>query len=290
MPYFPNRAPVMNIRKYFIILSLILCIALLNNPILAADKAETVTIQLKWLHQFQFAGYYAAIEKGFYAEEGLDVTLQQRSMETGHIDDVLEGRAEYGAANAGLLLSRLEGKPVVVLVQIFQYSPMVLLTLKESGLRTPFDLVGKKVMLDTMGFPDAPISGMLLKTLGGLDNLERVQMKFRYEDLTEGKVDATSAYITNQPFLFQAQGVEVNIIDPRDYGIDFFGDNLFATEKEIKEHPERIEKIIRAVKRGWQYALDHPEEIVDLILKKYDQSNLSRNHLMLSEQSRMQLI
>jgi two-component system sensor histidine kinase EvgS len=84
--------------------------------------------------------------------------------------------------------------------------------------------------------------------------------------------------------------VEVNIIDPRDYGIDFFGDNLFATEKEIKEHPERIEEIIRAVKRGWQYALDHPEEIVDLILKKYDQSNLSRNHLMLSEQSRMQLI
>ena len=67
----------MNIHKFFIILFLILCIAFSNSQVFADEKVETVTIQLKWLHQFQFAGYYAAVEKGFYAEEGLNVVLNQ---------------------------------------------------------------------------------------------------------------------------------------------------------------------------------------------------------------------
>jgi len=78
------------------------------------------------------------------------------------IDDVFEGRAEYGTADAGLLFSRLQRDPVVVFSQIFRHSPVVLLTLKESGFRTPFDLVDKKIMIDTIGFSDASVNGMLL--------------------------------------------------------------------------------------------------------------------------------
>ncbi len=103
----------------------------------SAFGADKVVLQLKWFHQFQFAGYYAAKEKGFYAAEGLDVVFRQRDIKTSYIDDVLEGKAAYGTSDAGLLFSRLQGKPVVVLAQIFQHSPLVLLTLKESGLRTP---------------------------------------------------------------------------------------------------------------------------------------------------------
>ena len=91
---------------------------------LSAFGAEKVTLQLKWFHQFQFAGYYAAKEKGFYAAEGLDVVFRQRDIKTSYIDDVLEGKATYGTSDAGLLFSRLQGKPVVVLAQIFQHSPL----------------------------------------------------------------------------------------------------------------------------------------------------------------------
>jgi ABC-type nitrate/sulfonate/bicarbonate transport system substrate-binding protein len=216
----------------------------------SAFGAGKVTLRLKWFHQFQFAGYYAAGEKGFYAAEGLDVLFRQRDTKTGYIDDVLEGKAQYGTSDAGLLFSRLQGKPVVVLAQIFQHSPLVLLTLKESGLRSPYQLAGKKVMIDTVGFSDAPANGMLFKTLGGLDQLQPVQMTFRYEDLIEKKVDAVVAYVTDQPFKFQEAGVDVNILDPRDYGIDFYGDNLFTTEQEIIEHPQRVEKMIRATIKG----------------------------------------
>jgi len=205
---------------------------------LSAFGADKVTLQLKWFHQFQFAGYYAAKEKGFYAAEGLDVVFRQRDVKTSYIDDVLEGKAQYGTADAGLLFSRLQGKSEVVLAQIFQHFPLVLLTLKESNLRTPYQLAGKKVMIDTIGFSDAPANGMLFKTLSGFDQFQPVQMTFRYEDLSENKVDAVVAYVTDQPFKSQEVGVGVNILDPRDYGIDFYGDNLFTTEKEIREHPQ----------------------------------------------------
>ena len=247
---------------------------------ISAFGTDKVTLQLKWFHQFQFAGYYAAKEKGFYAAEGLDVVFRQRDIKTSYIDDVLEGKAQYGTADAGLLFSRMQGKPVVVLAQIFQHSPLVLLTLKESGLRSPYQLAGKKVMIDTIGFSDAPANGMLAKALGGFERFQPVQMTFRYEDLSEKKVDAVVAYVTDQPFKFQKNGVDVNIIDPRDYGVDFYGDNLFTTEKEIREHPQRVEKMIRATIKGWQYALQHRDEIVELILKKYNPQKLSREHLL----------
>ncbi len=206
--------------------------------------------------------------------------FRQRDIKTSYIDDVLEGKAEYGTSDAGLLFSRLQGKPVVVLAQIFQHSPLVLLTLKKSGLRTAYQLAGKKVMIDTIGFSDAPANGMLFKALGGFEQFQPIQMTFRYEDLSENKVDAVVAYATDQPFKYQEVGVDVNIIDPRDYGVDFYGDNLFTTEKEIREHPQRVEKMIRATLKGWHYALQHRDEIVELIFKKYNPQQLSRKHLL----------
>ncbi len=244
-----------------------------------AAASEEVSIQLKWFHQFQFAGYYAAQEKGYFAEEGLEVTLRQRDPATSHINDVLEGKAEYGVADAGLVLSRLQGKPVVLLSQVFQHSPLILMALKDSGIRTPFDLAGKTIMVDLEGNSDAPLNAMLLKTLGGLDSVTIKPHSYRNEDLLEGKVDAMVGYLTDQPYWFEQRGRPVTVLDPRDYGIDFYGDNLFTTEEEIRTHPERVEKVVRAVQRGWAYALEHPEEIIDLILTRYDTRNLSRDHL-----------
>lgn len=127
------------------------------NTKVSSNNKEKITVQLKWYHQFQFAGYYAAIEKGFYAEEGLQVELRQRVAGTSHIEDVLEGRAQYGVSDAGLLLARQQGKPVVLLAQILQHSPLVLLTRKDSGIRSAEDLAGKRVMFDAEGDGNMPI-------------------------------------------------------------------------------------------------------------------------------------
>jgi len=259
----------MSIRKYFLILLLLFGFVFSDNPIYAAEKLESVTLQLKWLHQFQFAGYYAAKEKGFYAEEELDVFLKERDPRKGYVQAVLDGKAEYGVADAGLLLDRMLGKPVVLLKQIFQHSPLVYLSLKDSGIISPYDMAGKKVMFDKEDHR-APLVGMLMDTLGSLDKITAVPHSFNMEDLTSGNVDVISAYITNETFSFKQQGIHVNIINPQNYGIDFYGDNLFTTKEEVKKHPERVEKMIRATLKGWEYALKHPDEIIDIIIKKYN--------------------
>ena len=99
-------------------------------------------LQLTWLHQFQFAGYYAALEKGFHRDAGFDVTLTEGTPDQRPVKEVVSGRAGFGVARGELLLHRLHGKPVVTLAAIFQHSPVILLAKEESGITTPHDMIG----------------------------------------------------------------------------------------------------------------------------------------------------
>jgi polar amino acid transport system substrate-binding protein len=268
----------MTFYRYVIIPFFFLLFVFSNSLTYASTKEETITIQLKWSHQFQFAGYYAAKKKGFYADDGLHVIFKERDPNKGPVQSVLDGEAEYGVADAGLLLDRLTGKPVVLLTQIFQHSPLVFLSLKYSGITSPHQMVGKKLMFNLKNPSDAPLLAMLLETVGSLDKFTVIQHSLKNEDLSTGKVDAMAAYITDQPFSFKDQGIDVNIINPQNYGIDFYGDNLFTTEEEINKHPGRVLKMIRATLKGWEYALKNPDEIIDLIMNKYN-PNLTREQL-----------
>jgi len=263
------------------------------NSFATAQEKEKVTLQLKWLHSFQFAGYYAAIEKGFYAEENLDVTLLERNFDNNVSNEVLAGRADYGIGSTGLLLASLKNNNDFLLVaQIFQHSPLVILTRKEDKLLTPFDLKGKKVTLEksNIGITDTPALALIYDSLGSFDQVDIQPHTFRIEDLIEGKTDALTAYISDQPFSFKQKDIAINIIHPRDYGIDFYGDNLFTRKSELQNHPSRVERMRKASLKGWKYALDHPKEIIDLILKKYNSQNLSRAHLKYEAQETAKMI
>jgi PAS domain S-box-containing protein len=261
---------------YFILLWLIG----FSLPIFAAAKPELekVSLQLKWQHQFQFAGYYAAKEKGFYAAEGLDVDIKQRSAKVDNIEQVLQGESEYGISDTSLLLDRLNNKPVVMLATIFQHNPLVYISLKSSGIVSPYEMKGKKVMDDTSA--RAPLLAMLYETGIATQESTHLEHSFDINDLLNGEVDVMAVYLTDQPDLFRQRKIEINIIDPRNYGIDFLGDNLFTTEQQIRQHPERTKRFLHASLKGWDYALKHPEEIIQLILKKYNSDKrLSAQHL-----------
>ena len=108
-----------------------------------SPESEPVTIQLRWSHQFQFAGYYAALEKGYYADEGLEVTLVEAPAGKDRVKPVLEGTAHYGIGDSGILKLRSDGQPLVVLAQIFQHSPNILITRRDSNIFGPYELDGK---------------------------------------------------------------------------------------------------------------------------------------------------
>jgi PAS domain S-box-containing protein len=234
--------------------------------VVGADAGEQVRLQLKWLHQFQFAGYYAAQAKGFYQEENLDVTILEGGPNNSPLPTVLRGGAEYGVSDSQLVQARLKGQPVVACAAIFQHSPYVLLSRKDRGIQTPADLVGKRVMLSNEQGA-VQLQTMLINE--GIDP-SRVQIEehsWSIDDLISGKVDAVSAYAMVEPQQMRQRGVAPAILRASNYGVDFYGDTLFTTTDEARNHSKRVEAFVRASLKGWRYAMENPTEIADLILQ-----------------------
>lgn len=242
-----------------------------------ANKLEKVVLQLAWKHQFQFAGYYAALHKGYYEKAGLEVVIVKGGEGRFAREEVLGGRAHYGVAGAELVLHRADGNPFVVLAPIFQHSPSVLLTREDSGILNLQDLIGKRVML-LPGKKDADILAAFLNEGIAIDSIKRMDQSYNLNDLIEGRTDAVSAYLTNEPWQLEQEGIVPEIISPQTYGVDFYSDCLFTTDQEIEKHPKRVEKFLEASLRGWEYAMAHPDEIIDILLTDYGLKK-ERDHL-----------
>lgn len=227
---------------------------------------QKITLQLKWQHQFQFAGYYVAQEKGYYRDAGLEVEILAAQAGQDTVQPVLEGRAQYGVGTSSLLLRRHQGDPIVVLGVIFQHSPLVLITRRTPEVSSVHDLAGRQVMLE-------PMSEELLAYLKqeGVrpGSLTELQHSSSAQELLQGRVDAISAYVTDEPYWLDKAHFPYLTLTPRAAGIDFYGDNLFTSEAELKRHPERARAFLEASLKGWRYAMQHPEEVVDLILARY---------------------
>lgn len=276
-----------------IIASLLACGVLFWSPAALAQSntagtSDTVHLQLRWRHQFQFAGYYAALEKGYYKKEGLKVEIHAGEPGRQPVSEVLSGRAQYAEGNSEVLLARLQGKPLVALAAIFQHSPSVLLALRSSGITTPHDLIGKRVMFMN-GMNDADFMTMLSNEGIRPDQLSVLPSSYNFDDLVNGKVAAFNSYLTNEPFFLKQRGIEYTVINPINYRVDFYSDIFFTTEEELKRNPGRVEAMRRATLKGWAYAMAHPAEIIELLLTKY-QVPKTRAHLEFEASAMRQLI
>jgi len=134
--------PVGN-RKIQLLL-LLLFFLLTCMPIHAAE--EKVRLRLAWKNQFQFAGYYVAKEKGFYEQEGLDVSILEKQQNIDNAQELLSGKTDFAVGRSSILINRARGDDVVALMAAFQHSPMMLLTLQSSGIFKPAKLKGKRIM------------------------------------------------------------------------------------------------------------------------------------------------
>ncbi|MBL0266635.1 MAG: ABC transporter substrate-binding protein [Leptospiraceae bacterium] len=264
---------------------IIVCLLLMSSgkSIFALDK---INLQLKYLHQFQFAGYYAALEKGYYANAGLDVNITESFNGNPVVENVLSRKVQFGVGSSSLLLERNAGKPLVVVAVIFQHSPYVLLTPSRGATQTIHDIAGRTIMLAAQS---EELIAYLKKEGINIDSLTKEKHSFNPDDLINGKVYGFSAYVTNEPDYLDKAHFAYNAYSPRSAGIDFYGDNLFTSEGEIKEHPSRVKAFREASILGWQYAMTHQEEIIDLILSKYSKRN-HREHLQYEAKQMMALL
>jgi PAS domain S-box-containing protein len=241
-----------------------------------SNRLQTVKLQLKWKHQFQFAGYYAAIEKGYYKEAGLKVELIEPQGDEDPTHAVFAQKADFGISTSDIVLARSKGMPAVVLASIFQHSPQVIVASTKSKIGNVHDLVGKTVMIE----PQAADIITYLNDEGlNMNRLKIVSHNYDINQLLTGEIDATSAYVTDEPFLLQKANFDYTIISPLSGGIDFYGDVLFTSEAMINNSPEVVEKFRKASLNGWKYAMDNPTEIIDLIYNKYSKRH-DKAHLL----------
>jgi class 3 adenylate cyclase/ABC-type nitrate/sulfonate/bicarbonate transport system substrate-binding protein len=238
-------------------------VSLASQPAAALDQ---VFLQLKWKHQFQFAGYYAALEQGFYHNAGLDVTIREGGPDINVAETVASGKADFGVCNASVLREWTKGRRLVVLAAIFQRSPAVILVARRADIRSVPELRGRSLM-DAPGSDE--IAAMLKNEGVDYDALPRVAHAGDPRDLLAGTADAMVAYSTSEPFVLEQLGAAYRTFSPDAYGIDFYGDNLCASEDEVKANPDRVAAFRKASLKGWNYALSHKEATVELILKSY---------------------
>jgi PAS domain S-box-containing protein len=270
---------------------LILITLLLISPKMIHAQAEsppldTVYLKLKWKHQFQFAGYYAAIEKGYYREAGLEVIMLEPNQSEESVQCVVSGKAQYGIASSDLLQYRNNGYPVVLLANIFQHSPYVFLSLKHDHADNIHDLSGKSLMLEEHA---AELKAYLELERIAIDQMTIIPHSFSPDALIDSTAFAMSAYSTDEPFLLSEKGIEYNVFNPRSSGIDFYGDVLFTSEDEIENNPERVKEFLEASLKGWRYALKNEKEIINLIFNNYSQRH-SKDHLFFEAEQTKRLI
>jgi PAS domain S-box-containing protein len=241
-----------------------------SPPISAAAAPDKVRLQLKWQHQFQSAGYYAAIAQGYYRTAGLEVQITEALRDCDPVQEVTAGRAAFGIGTSELVLSRSQGQPVVVLASIFQHSPFVLLANRKAGIQTIHDLIGKRVAIETQA---AELLAFMRQNGVDLSRIQRVAHPHDIAPLLRGEIDALTAYSTDELYSVKQSGMPYVVFNPRTDGIDFYGDCLFTSEEQIRLHPDRVDAFVSASLQGWRYALDHPDEMIDLIYTQY-----SRRH------------
>jgi diguanylate cyclase (GGDEF)-like protein len=244
-----------------------------------SHAADQVSLQLRWYNQFQFAGYYMAVEKGFYQEQDINVDILAGGKgKINSVTAVLQHKAQFGVSNSSSIINYLNNDPIIAVAAISQTSPLVWITLKSKNIRIVQDLPGHKLM--TLPEPqNSELFSLLKQESIPIESVEIIPTSFDINDLITGKVDAYNGYISNEPYYLKQKNIDFHLIKPRDYGINFYNDVLITHKQLAKDNPDLVKRFKQASLKGWEYALNNIEESVDIIAKKYAK-NKSHDHLL----------
>ena len=261
------------------ILRLICLLLLLSNSTQA--QQVTVKLQLKWYHQFQFAGFYAAHLKGYYSQEGIDIQILEGSELISPFKTITTGKADFAISDPEILFKSYKRFPLVAAFATLQSTPYGIISLSESNIRRPSDLVGKKLMSYTTQGSNI-FKAVMLKEGIPLDKIKILSRNKDSEQLIDGTADAVITHITSQPALLKGMGVNPVVMNFLDYGVNFYGDVVFTSKQFSASSPQTVEAFNRASRRGWEYALKHKHKMADhiLTLPGVKQRGLTRQHLL----------
>ena len=265
--------------RLFLNLKLLFLVIFLNTNLYSKDLTK-VTIQLSWFDQFQFAGYYMAKEQGFYKDAGLDVEILPFSLDMNIPKMVNDGDVDFAIGRENLILEKAKYPKIIALAAIFQATPLVLLTTKDSGIDSFNKFENKKLMRTKDDGSEVSLKAMLSASKIDLKSITQVEHSHNIYDLIEKRVDIISAYTSKAPYILQKEQIKYNIFYPKDYGFDMYSDFLITNIDKYNNDYNIVEKFKKASLKGWEYAYNNIEKSVDIIFEKYNTQNLSKEELI----------
>jgi NitT/TauT family transport system substrate-binding protein len=253
----------------------------------SAQAAEKVTIQLKWVTQAQFAGYFVAQDKGYYQAEGLEVTIKPGRPDIAPPQVIAGGGADVIIDwMPAALASREKGVALVNIAQIFKKSGMMLTCRKDSGIKSPADFRGKTLGVWFYGNEYPFLSWMSqlgIPTTGGSDGVTVLKQGFNVDPILQKQAECVSTMTYNEYWQIVDAGLspsELVVYKYEDQGVSTLEDGLYVMEKNLRKKAfvNKMARFLRASIKGWKYAADHPDEAADIVLENDDTGAQTEKH------------
>lgn len=254
-------------------IALVLCVVTACVQEKAKAPVDHVNLQLKWVHQAQFAGFYLADEKGYYKDENIQVNFLEGGKDVDVLTSLVSETAHYAVASSEMVLMQRQKElaPITAIAVIYRKSAVVFVTKADAGITDPNDFIGKTAAViaksQSHGEFEYQFNALMKKRGIDITQINRVAYDPAYADFYSGGVDITAAYYTGGVMRMRNKGHEVHLIWPHDYGIHFYSDTLITTERIIDEKPELTERFLRATLKGWREAIAYPNEAIDITVK-----------------------
>ena len=245
--------------------------ALLSVRAFAADKA-TVNMQLGWVPGGNQIGEVVAKRLGYYEQEGIDFHIQPGGPNIDGVAIVASGRFEFGeiSSSPSIMLAVSEGLPIKCIATGLQQHPYTFFSLKKNPIRTPHDMIGKRVGIQATGM--VLLKALLAKNKIAESQVNIVPIGADMTPLLSGQVDAVTGWQTNTTAL-KALGPDRVDLRLWDTGVRLYALPYYTTTSTLKDHPDTVARFMRATARGWNYANTHRDQAVDLLIKEYPNLN-----------------
>jgi len=256
-----------NILILLLALSLVSCSANATPT----PEPESMIVKLSWRHGVQFLGYYIAQQNGFYAEENLIVQIEAINDPSEIFElanGVASGTYDFSMNSTPLIAEQVAGAPVITIATILQVSPQTFFTRADRGINSPADFAGLRVAV-TADSTRNSLEGLLQNAGLTLDDVEVVPSGFDMTPFYEGDVDVWVGYLTNEVIRARQQGLEITTFPSYEYGIRTTEEMIFTRSEIVENHPDLAVRFLRATLRGWQWAVEHPSEAVEIMLEMF---------------------
>lgn len=252
----------------------VLAIALIALGLAACDdkskstpaEMTKVSLRLAWLYDMAEVGIFVAKKEGYFAREGLDVTIEPGGFGLDPIKLVAAGTNDFGIGGAGnLLLARAQGVPAVAIAAEFQNTPVGFITRKDSGITTFPKFRGRRIGIQTGSDTDVLYRALLARNGMTPADVTEVPIQFDMTPFTSGQIDVLPGYITNQPIVLEDRGIPVDVVSAKSQGLSYYGNVFFTTEATLRNKPELVARFVRAVRAGWERALADKAKAVSAV-------------------------